>query len=208
MKGRRPLTSEEVARLVGCARDARERALFAVCIWTGARISEAVALTLDDVVRVRNGVVEARSDLEFRRGITKGQREGRQVKLHDTVAAYVIRYVETERGTEIGPLFTASPSGRCKAEGNRLSVRHATRIFGAALARADIFDCVGTQSGRKTFAQRLYEGGTHLATIQENLGHADVRTTTRYFRVNRANCAAAVAALPPGPPLPPEENTP
>jgi integrase len=34
---------------------------------------------------------------------------------------------------------------------------------------------------RRTYARRLYEAGVDLVAIQQNLGHADIKTTLRYI---------------------------
>ena len=34
---------------------------------------------------------------------------------------------------------------------------------------------------RRTYARRLYDAGTALVAIQQNLGHADVKTTLGYM---------------------------
>ena len=201
MKGRRPLEVEEVNRLIETAKDHRERALFGVCFWTGARVSEALALDLDDVIEPYRDTWRIRAGIEFRRQTTKGRRSGRQVHVHETLSAYLHRYIDATRGLEPGPLFLASGSGR-RREDHRLSRRQATRLFTAAFGRADIHTFVGTQSGRKTFAQRLHDAGTGIEHIQDGLGHRDVRHTRRYFETDRRKAAAAVASLPAGPPLP------
>ena len=46
---------------------------------------------------------------------------------------------------------------------------------------------------RRTYARRLYDDGVPLVAIQQNLGHADVKTTLGYLHW-RPGCGAA----PPG----------
>lgn len=166
----------------------RDRALFALLVYTGARISEALDLDVADVRRPGPELV-IRRQITFQRGKTKGQRTGRVVDIHPDLAASLRRHLATENRAD-GPLFLSR-------EGARLSRVQAWRRLRAAFTAAGLeADRVSPHSFRKTFAHRLAEGGVGLPIIQDLLGHADIRDTAEYLRIDPDLSAAAVANLP------------
>ena len=56
-------------------------------------------------------------------------------------------------------------------------------------------DDVTWHTFRHTFASRLNGSGTDLVTVQELLGHSDIKTTMRYAHTNRAAKTSAVRRL-------------
>jgi site-specific recombinase XerD len=57
------------------------------------------------------------------------------------------------------------------------------RAAKAAVRRARIGKSVGRHTFRHSFATHLLESGSDIRTVQELLGHADVRTTMIYTHV-------------------------
>ena len=86
-------------------------------------------------------------------------------------------------------MFGARSSGRLGCgEGStrKLSPLHHEAVQGAmrdAAARAGLLKRVTCQTFRYSFATHLLEAGYDIRTVQELLGHTDVRTTVLYTHV-------------------------
>jgi integrase/recombinase XerD len=140
----------------------RDRALLELLYATGARISEAVGLS---VVRVTG----------------KGNKQ-RIVPLGSYARAAVEAYLVRAR-----PLFAArgssTPALFLGARGARLSRQSAWLVIQAAAAGADLAEHVSPHTFRHSFATHLLEGGADVRVVQELLGHASVATTQIYTMV-------------------------
>jgi integrase/recombinase XerD len=178
----------EVERLIAAAgpKDAplthRNRALLEVLYGTGARISEAVGLTVDDV------------EAEHVRLRGKGGR-GRVVPLggfaRDALGAYLARArpVISAQGRGTAALFL-------NARGGRLTRQGAWEVLQSAAERAGLAG-VSPHMLRHSFATHLLDGGADVRVVQELLGHASVATTQVYTLagVDRLREAYAAAHL-------------
>ncbi len=149
----------------------RDRALLEMLYATGARISEAVALDVDDVP-VDAAAVRLRG---------KGGRErvvpvGRQAR--GALAAWLVRgraaLAAAGRGT---------PALFVNARGGRLSRQSAWAVLRDSAERAGITAEVSPHVLRHSFATHLLEGGADVRVVQELLGHASVTTTQVYTLV-------------------------
>lgn len=187
MRGARALTAAEVRRTARELHGCRDRALFLLMLYTGARISEALALDVVDVVRegVEPGI---RRQIVFRRRNTKGKRTSRAIDVHPDLAVALFVYLGEEPAST-RPLFLSR-------ELRRMSRTTGWRVLNEAFIAAGLGERVSPHSLRKTFAQRLHERGTLLPVIQELLGHENVQDTIEYFKVSEVECAAAIHGLP------------
>ncbi len=187
MKGARPLTELEVRAMRVELRSIRDLTLFSVLLYTGARISEALALDVDQVARADGSI--RRSILFFKRA-TKNRRESRAIDVHPQLAAELKRHLATGGASLPGPLFRSTAR-------TRLSRTQAWRVLHVAAMGAGLDNQVSPHSLRYTFAQRLHDRGVSLPAIQELLGHADIRDTRSYIAVSAEELSRAVAGLPP-----------
>ncbi len=164
----------EVAGLGDGPTALRDRALLEVLYGSGARISEATGLDVDDV-DLREG-----SESVKLRG--KGRKE-RMVPLggfaREALDAYLVRARPTLaiRGKGTPALFL-------NARGGRLSRQSGWTILKAAAERADVGD-ISPHTLRHSFATHLLRGGADIRVVQELLGHASVTTTQIYTYVTR-----------------------
>lgn len=197
MRGSRKLSDAEVTAALSAARGARNRAFLGALTYLGGRISEVLALDLSDVCD--GGLREAPifvAEVTFRRRTTKGRRRGRAVALHPQLRALLGLYIERERGMEPGPLFLARAGGKGQASDLRLSRTQGWKIVHRAFESAGVRDRATPHSFRKTFGSRAHAQGARAKTVQEMLGHADLRTTELYLDSTEDAERAAVHSMP------------
>lgn len=149
----------------------RNRALLELLYSTGARISEAVGLDLDDVD------VEARSVLL--RG--KGGKQ-RLVPVGRPAIAALEAYLVRGR-PELARRGRGIPAIFLNVRGGRLSRQSAWQVLQDAAERAGIAAAVSPHTLRHSFATHLLDGGADVRVVQEMLGHASVTTTQIYTLV-------------------------
>jgi integrase/recombinase XerD len=149
----------------------RDRALLELLYGTGARISEAIGLDVDDLDRAA-GLVRLDGKGGRQRIVPVGSYAGRAVE------DYLVRarpgLVAAGRGT---------PALFLNARGGRLSRQSAWTVLRSAAARAGIAGDVSPHTLRHCFATHLLDGGADVRVVQELLGHASVTTTQVYTLV-------------------------
>ncbi|GIH29440.1 tyrosine recombinase XerD [Acrocarpospora phusangensis] len=188
------ITVEEVERLIAASGPGdspltlRNRALLEVLYGTGARISEAVGLSVDDVTRY-----ETTDGGEARlRG--KGGR-ARIVPLGRYARAALDAYLVRAR-----PLIAAHGRGThalfLNARGGRLTRQGAWEVLQSAAERAGLSG-VSPHMLRHSFATHLLDGGADVRVVQELLGHASVTTTQVYTLVTVDRLREVYAAAHP-----------
>ena len=155
-------------------RPLRDRALLEFLYGTGARISEATGLDIDELQLGADPVV---------RLIGKGSKQ-RVVP----VGSYAVRALEAylvraRPGLAAASRRTsASPAVFLNARGGRLTRQGAWGVLRAAAARAGLDPGTGVSPHtlRHSFATHMLDGGADIRVVQELLGHASVTTTQVY----------------------------
>lgn len=149
----------------------RNRALLELLYSTGARISEAVGLDLDDVDTLARSVL-----LRGKGGKQRLIPIGRPAV--GALDAYLVRGRPdlTRRGR-------GSPAIFLNARGGRLSRQSAWQVLQDSAERAEITATVSPHVLRHSFATHLLDGGADVRVVQELLGHASVTTTQIYTMV-------------------------
>lgn len=172
----RTLTIDEVDQLLsGCGDEnvvaLRDRALLELLYSTGARISEAVGLDIDDL-----------------------DAEGRIVRLHGKggkdrivpVGRPALTAVDAYRvraRPELARRGRGGPALFVNARGARLSRQSGWHTLRGAAAKAGLTQDVHPHMLRHCFATHLLAGGADVRVVQELLGHASVTTTQIYTHV-------------------------
>jgi integrase/recombinase XerD len=175
----------ESAGAAGTTLALRDRALLEVLYGTGARISEAVGLDVDDLDTV-DGTVLLRG---------KGSKE-RLVPVGSYALEAVDAYLVRGR-----PELVAAGSGTAalflNARGGRLSRQSAWAVLVRTAERAGVTKDVSPHTLRHSFATHLLDGGADVRVVQELLGHASVTTTQVYTLVTVDNLREVFATAHP-----------
>ncbi|HEY0695490.1 MAG TPA: site-specific tyrosine recombinase XerD [Kribbella sp.] len=174
------LSVDEVTRILKAAAGAeaepavlttRDAALLEFLYGTGARISEAVGLDVDEV-DLETGTVLLRGKGSKERVVPVGS------YAREALSAYQVRgrpdLVRRGRGT---------PALFLNARGGRLSRQSAWTVLRRAAQRAGIAKEISPHTLRHSFATHLLDGGADVRVVQELLGHASVTTTQVYTLV-------------------------
>ena len=149
----------------------RDRALLEFLYGTGARISEAVGLDIDDFDAAEGSVLL--------RG--KGSKQ-RIVPVGSLAIAAVEAYARSARPALVSAK-TPSAAMFLNARGGRLSRQSAWTVLVKAAERAGVTADVSPHTLRHSFATHLLDGGADVRVVQELLGHASVTTTQVYTLV-------------------------
>jgi integrase/recombinase XerD len=161
----------EAASFGGTPGAVRDRALVEVLYGSGARISEAVGLDVDDL-DLDGGLLRLRGKGAKERIVPVGS------YATDAVQAYLVRVRPELAGRGRG-----TPAVFLNTRGGRLSRQSAWTVLQAAAERAGLSAHVSPHTLRHSFATHLLEGGADVRVVQELLGHASVTTTQIYTKV-------------------------
>jgi integrase/recombinase XerD len=170
----------------GDPRPLRDRALLELLYGTGARISEAVGLDVDDLGIADRADGQGGPDgppatlrLSGKGGKQRIVPVGRYAR--GALDAYLVR----ARPTLAAGSRRARPSPAVflNARGGRLTRQGAWGVLKAAAERAGLAG-ISPHTLRHSFATHLLDGGADVRVVQELLGHASVTTTQIYTMVS------------------------
>lgn len=150
----------------------RDKAMMEILYGCGLRVSELVALTVDEV-NLRQGVI---------RIIGKGNKE-RLVPLGEEAVDWLVRYRRSARAELLkGRPCDALFPGNRPAAMTRQTFWHRIKHYAM---RAGIRKHLSPHTLRHAFATHLLNHGADLRVVQMLLGHADLSTTQIYTHVAR-----------------------
>ncbi len=179
------ITLAEVERLLDAAgpgpddvsadpRLLRDRALLEFLYGTGARISEATGLDIDELQLDADSVVRLVGKGSKHRVVPVGSYAVRALQAY-LVRARPALAAASGRASSKG----SSPAVFLNARGGRLTRQGAWGVLHAAAGRAGLPD-VSPHTLRHSFATHMLDGGADIRVVQELLGHASVTTTQVY----------------------------
>jgi len=149
----------------------RNRAFLEFLYATGARVSEAVGLNVDDVTDA-TGLVRVRGKGGKQRIVPLGSYAQQAIEAYLTR----VRPEFSTRGKSTPALFLGP-------RGQRLSRQGAWLIIQSAAEKAHLTAHVSPHTFRHSFATHLLAGGADVRVVQELLGHSSVATTQIYTLV-------------------------
>lgn len=176
------ITLEQVEKLLSTPSDKdvlgmRDRAMLETLYSTGIRVSELVALNVEDLdesgeaMRVRG----------------KGKKE-RLAPLGTHALAAIRNYVLMVQRDHKYSRFWEEAGGRgplfINKHGKRLSSRSVRRKLDKYLVAAGLDSDISPHTLRHSFASHLLANGADLRTVQELLGHQSLSTTQVYTHLN------------------------
>ncbi|WP_190265057.1 MULTISPECIES: tyrosine recombinase XerC [Glutamicibacter] len=167
--------SESAAESVPDARSqavaARDKVIAELLYASGLRISELVALDVDDI------------DFERRtlKVLGKGNKE-RVVPFGKPAERVIIAWIRSHR--KVLARQEAKGALLVGVRGARLNVRQAREVISKALESLGDTAASGPHALRHTVATHLLDGGADLRAVQEFLGHASLATTQLYTHVS------------------------
>ncbi len=170
------LTTNELRRLFADGlTTSRDRALFAICLFTGCRISEALALRTTDIKG---------ETITFRKSTTKGKLKTRAVEIESGLHEFLLDYQPKRPGL----LFPG------RTPGQPLTRFMADRILKRACSRIGV-EGVSTHSFRRTALTQMSSAGIPLRVIQEISGHSDLGVLQRYLEVTPDERRKAISII-------------
>jgi len=149
----------------------RDRAMLELLYASGMRVSELVALNVDDIDTINNTV----------RCFGKGSKE-RIVPIYPQASQSVAIYIK-----DVRPVMVHKDSEQAlfvNQRGERLTRQGLWQILKAYAKAAGLGNRVTPHTLRHSFATHMLSGGADLRAVQEMLGHANISTTQIYTHVS------------------------
>ena len=162
------LSRNEVRRILSCLANRKHRCMISLIYSAGLRRSELLNLTPQDIMSERMLI----------RIMGKGKK-CRYSLLSEKVLCELREYFKEYRPKKW--LFEGDTPGE------KYSASGLVKVLKEAADRAGIKHRVHVHMLRHSFATHLLEQGTDLRTIQELLGHNDIKTTSIYLHVTSAH---------------------
>jgi integrase/recombinase XerD len=163
----------------------RDRALLEILYGTGARISEAVGLDIDDL------------DLSGRTVLLRGKGGKHRLAPLGRHAARALEAYLVRVRPELARQGHGTPRVFLNSRGGPLSRQSAWTVLRSASDKAGLGIEISPHTLRHSFATHLMEGGADVRVVQELLGHASVTTTQIYTLVTVDQLREVYAAAHP-----------
>ena len=182
-------TEEEIKALMSSFDDhdpvqLMDHALLEIIYSCGLRVSEAVALTLNRV-DLDTGTV---------RVLGKGDKE----RIVPVPAGSVSLLKRCRDGARPLLLNKRSTLFFLNGQGRKVTVRHAELLLERKCEELQFHKHITPHKLRHSYATHLLKGGADLRSIQEMLGHSDIRTTEIYTHVENKQLFDTYAKYHPG----------
>ena len=165
----RHLRDEQAKNFLGAVNDLRDRAMFMLMLRCGLRVEEVANLTIGAVdVNRRTILIED----------GKGAKD-RIVYMSNDALHSLAAYLRVRPTCKARKIFLV---GKGAYEGQTISIRGIQKRMEYYARRAKVR--VSCHQLRHTMATQMLNADADLSTIQDLLGHSNVKTTQRYCRVS------------------------
>ena len=171
------LTDSEIQAIFNLFSE-RDRAVFAICLYCGCRISEALSIRSGDIA---GGVIT------LRKANTKGKKGSRSIPISPNLEKILNDYIDSiaSLGEFLFPgRFGSKPLTTAYAD---LVLRQACQKLG--------FKGISTHSFRRTALTRMHSAGVPLRIIQRISGHSSLAALSVYLEVSDQNLIDAVGLI-------------
>ena len=191
------LTEQEITRLIesphtGDPLGRRDRAILELFYASGLRLSELVAVDIEDL-NLSGRMVRVMGKGRKERLLPFNQSAADAIRAWMKDRAQILSIMQGTRGRSVAPKRPKGAKADAKADplfinyrGTRLTDRSVDRLLRKYVAQCSTRMGVSPHALRHSFATHLLQRGADLRAIQELLGHAALSTTQRYTHVNAA----------------------
>ncbi len=159
------------------------RCLFAIALFSAARINEVCTLLTEDIFDKKGRV---RSHLTIRKGSTKGQLGTRTIPIIPDLRTFLITYYPEAGNPYLFP-GRYDPTGHINPDSAARVLRKACSFVG--------IEGVSTHSFRRTALTQMSNAGIPLKVIATYSGHRDLAQLNAYLEVRDEQVLGAAASL-------------
>lgn len=181
------LTLEEIQALFSPEfSNVRDRALYAVMLYTACRVREAVQLRKRDVYDLKGNV---RPEVLFRKCTTKGKLATRTVPVIEDLRIKLEEYKPRKKNPYLFPgnIYSPRKDSHLHSDSAQLLLRKACKRIG--------IEGVSSHSFRRTALTEMSNAGVPLRIIQEISGHRTLDELYKYLEVKEEQVRGAVSFL-------------
>jgi integrase len=181
----RPLTDEQVEKLLSSLDTWRDRAMILLMLQGGLRPGEVLNLHLEDIQYGRRRVI-VRYRTDHPSCVRTKSRVERVVDLYEPESLQAVsNYVMQERPEDAQTSFVFLVGGHSARRHQPLGYHGLLKMFQRHCARLNMRDpWITPHALRHTHATRMWEGGMRELTLQKRLGHVSPEATRIYTRVS------------------------
>ncbi len=153
----------------------RDKAIFAICLFSACRIGEALQLEKNSVTA---------QHITFKKATTKGKQATRQITICHDLKEILNQYQ---------PLKPFNPY-YFPGQKDYLRLNQASKIFHKACDKVGIVGA-STHSMRRTALTQMHKNGISLRTIQEISGHKSLAALQKYLEVSEEEKTQALKSI-------------
>jgi integrase/recombinase XerD len=170
---------DDITAIIKAAGNIKHKAMLMLAYAAGLRISEVVAIKVQDIDSRRMSILISQA---------KGKKD-RLVRLSPVLLVMLREYWKKERPLKNGYLFAG------QNKGEPYSTRSLQLVLASAKQKAGVLKPGSIHTLRHSFATHLLDKGTDVTMIQKLLGHNDIKTTLRYLHVTNRDILQVISPL-------------